>query len=165
MKSVVLFSVLLSLQVLSGSLYAAPGHASFPLGPDAQLTPGDLCHHPTAHRYPEQIPYCARSVDSQLKKDIIADYDRERGFSVGSMPRSQFKIDHYIPLCMGGSNERDNLWPQHQSVYNITDPMEPALCNKMASGRVSQAKAMELIRQGKANLNQVPQILKQIEAL
>ncbi len=165
MKSVVLFTVLLSLQGFSGTVFAAPDHAAFPQGPDAQLTPGDVCHSPTAYRYPEHVPYCARNVESQLKREIIATYDRERGFSVASMPRGQFKIDHYIPLCMGGSNEKENLWPQHESIYNITDPMEPALCNKMAAGRVSQAKAMEMIRLGKANLSQVSQILKQIEAL
>jgi hypothetical protein len=159
MKSAVLFTVLFLVQ----SVFA--GQGSFPAGPDRQLTPGETCTHPTEYRYPEHIPYCERNVDSELKRDIIRMYDRERGFTIQQMPRGQFKIDHYIPLCMGGSNERENLWPQHQSVYNITDPMEPALCQKMAEGKVTQARAMELIRQGKNNLDQVPAVMREINSL
>ena len=66
---------------------------------------------------------------------------------------------------MGGSNERINLWPQHESVYKMTDPLEPALCDKMAQGKILQAEAMDLIRQAKLNLDQVPEILAKINAL
>ena len=57
--------------------------------------------------------YKKTRVASDEKRDIIATYDKARGFHIGQMQRSQFKIDHYIPLCAGGSNDRDNLWPQH----------------------------------------------------
>lgn len=138
---------------------------SFPTGPNAQLTPGETCTTPSAHRYPEQIAYCERSVDTQLKKDIIKTYDQNLGYRIQSMERSQFKIDHYIPLCMGGANDKENLWPQHKTVYEITDPLEQEACEKMAQGKLLQAKAIELIKQAKNNLDQVGKIRAYVNAL
>ncbi len=150
---------LMGLFLSLGLLSSAWAGGKFPLGPDAQLTPGELCAHPDTHRYPEHIPYCSRNVDGLLKKDIIATYDRERNFSIGQMNRGDFKIDHFFPLCMGGGNDRDNLWPQHKSVYAITDPMEPLICQRMAEGKLPQAKAIELVKEGKNDLSKVPEIM------
>ena len=137
---------------------------SFPKGPDASLTPGTLCTSPDSYRYPEHIPYCSRNVDTDTKKGRFIAYD-QIGYRTMSMPRGDFKIDHYIPLCMGGGNDAANLWPQHKSVYAITDPLEPALCEKMAEGKLKQADAVALIKQGKANLDQVPAIIARVNAL
>lgn len=159
------FAQLLTSALILSSSLAFADDSRFPTQPDAQLTPGETCTHPDSYRYPEHIPYCSRNVDTQTKKDIIAQYDRERGFHVGSMDRGDFKIDHYIPLCAGGSNERDNLWPQHKSVYAITDPLEPAICNQMAAGKLKQERAIEIIRQAKTHLDQVPDLIKQVNSL
>lgn len=40
--------------------FAAP---TYPTAPDLQMTPGDVCLHPNALRYPEKIPYCDRDVN------------------------------------------------------------------------------------------------------
>ncbi|HEX7675783.1 MAG TPA: hypothetical protein VF412_16520 [Bdellovibrio sp.] len=148
------------------SLISLTSHAmdSFPKGPDASLTPGTLCTSPDSYRYPEHIPYCSRNVDTDTKKGRFIAYD-QIGYRTMSMPRGDFKIDHYIPLCMGGGNDAANLWPQHKSVYAITDPLEPALCEKMAEGKLKQADAVALIKQGKANLDQVPAIIARVNAL
>jgi hypothetical protein len=138
---------------------------SYPTSPDLQMTPGALCQSATRFRYPEKIAYCERNVDSETKKQIIQDYDRRFGYRIQQMPRSQFKIDHFIPLCMGGSNTIDNLWPQHQSVFEITDPLEPVLCGKMAEGKLLQKDAVKLIVEAKTHLDEVPAILKKVEAL
>jgi len=159
------FAQLLTSALILSSSLAFADDSRFPTQPDAQLTPGAVCTHPDSYRYPEHIAYCSRAVDSQTKKDIIAQYDRERGFQIESMNRGDFKIDHYIPLCAGGANDRDNLWPQHKSVYAITDPLEPAICNQMAAGKLTQARAIEIIKQGKAHLDQVPDLLKQVNSL
>src|SRR5262245_45768293 len=103
------------------------------------MTPGSLCDRPDSKRYPEGIPYCSRSVKSELKREIMRDYDAKLGYGITAMDRSAFKIDHYIPLCMGGSNKQDNLWPQHQSVFTVTDPLEALECEKMAKGKLLQA--------------------------
>ena len=136
----------------------------FPRTPDAALTPGSLCRDPEKQRYPERIDVCRRSVSSAMKDNIVRIYD-DRGYQVGRMGRQRFKIDHYIPLCMGGSNELDNLWPQHGTVFELTDPLEEATCGKMAAGRLKQAKAIEYIRRGKADPEIAPRLVLEVDRL
>jgi hypothetical protein len=159
MKVTVLFTVLLS------AFAAFANNGNFPTGPNPELTPGDVCHHADTYRYDERIAYCQRNVTSGLKNNIIQTYDQQLGYGIGRMPRGKFKIDHYIPLCMGGSNERANLWPQHESVYTITDPLEQALCAKMSEGKLLQSAAIDLIRQAKNHLDQAPDILARVQAM
>lgn len=138
---------------------------TYPKGPDQQLTPGEICTEQRVFRYPEHIAYCERNVATDTKRQVIKTYDQNLGYSIQSMPRGQFKIDHYIPLCMGGGNDKENLWPQHESVYTITDPLEQEACEKMAAGKLLQAKAIELIRQAKNHLDQVAEIRAYIRSL
>ncbi len=149
--------------VLAG--LANAGHNSFPTGPNTDMTPGAICESADEFRYPERIPYCNRDVETKLKNEIIRKYDQELGFNIQSMPRAKFKIDHFIPLCMGGSNDRSNLWPQHESVYKVTDPLEPLLCNKMAQGKLLQAEAMQMIRRAKLHLEEAQEILGKASSL
>lgn len=139
--------------------------SDFPTGPAQQMTPGKLCDIPNELRYPEQIAYCERDVTIETKHLIIEEYDRQFGFQIQTMPRDQFKIDHYIPLCMGGSNDITNLWPQHVSVYTVTDPLEKAICDKMVVGKIQQKDAVALIIEGKNHLDEVPKILAQVRLL
>ncbi|MEK2645583.1 hypothetical protein [Bdellovibrio sp. BCCA] len=137
---------------------------NFPKGPDAALTPGVLCSHPDSYRYPEKIKYCERDVSSSTKAGIFQKYD-QIGYRTRSMKRQAFKIDHYIPLCMGGANDVKNLWPQHESVYQITDQLEALLCEKMAAGRLLQKDAIQLIMEAKNHLDEVPEIEARARAL
>ena len=145
-----------SLSAFSASIY--------PQKPDAAVTPGAFCTHATEYRYPEHIAYCKRSVSGGEKKAVIAEYN-QRGYRIEPSDRSQFKIDHYVPLCAGGSNDRSNLWPQHQTVYNITDPLEGLACEKMAAGKIEQKRAVDLLMRAKNNLDQVPAVQAIFEAL
>ncbi len=138
---------------------------SFPHGPNLDETPGSLCANSRQRRYPEKIVYCERSVDSYLKNAIIQKYDRLFDYSIRSMKRLDFKVDHLIPLCAGGSNNEDNLWPQHKSIYAITDPIEPLLCEKMQQGKLLQAEAVKMIIEAKTNLNMVPAVMKRLKSL
>ena len=138
---------------------------NFPLVPVETQTPGKLCTTPSERRYPEQIAYCNRKVDSYLKNAIIAKYDTLFGFEISSMKRLDFKIDHLIPLCAGGANSEENLWPQHKSVFAVTDPMEPVICEKMAQGRIKQAEAVKLILKAKFNLLLAPVIYNELQKL
>lgn len=138
---------------------------AFPLGPHAEMTPGKLCDTPSEQRYPEKIAYCERNVSTGLKKQIIKDYDEQLGYQVQKMNRQEFKIDHFFPLCAGGSNDVENLWPQHSSVYAITDPLEPELCAKMAKGLLKQQDAIELVIRAKHNLDQAPEIIEYVRSL
>lgn len=137
----------------------------FPQNPHLDTTPGVLCNTPDSIRYPEKIKYCSRNVDSSLKRDIIKEYDEKFGYSIRQMDRMRFKIDHLIPLCAGGANDRKNLWPQHESVYSITDPLEPLICTKMSEGRLKQADAVKLVIYAKTHLDEVNKIIQQVEAM
>ena len=129
------------------------------------MTPGSTCTRPNAQRYAERINYCNRNVSSSLKARVFENYSRLGFELLDRFDRAEFKIDHYIPLCMGGSNEEDNLWPQHRHVYEVTDPLEQVACEKMAQGKLLQRDAIHLIRQGKADLGAVDKIFRQIQSL
>jgi hypothetical protein len=126
--------------------------ARFPVGPHDDRTPGSLCERPDSRRYDEQIAYCERDVESSRKWAIIREYDRAYGYQIERMNRGEFKIDHLIPLCMGGSNADNNLWPQHRTVYERTDQLEANLCELMAAGQIRQAEAVSLILESKHDL-------------
>lgn len=137
---------------------------AFPIAPDATLTPGALCKTPSTHRYPENIAYCERNVDSRQKAQIYLAYD-QMGYRTRTMKRQNFKIDHYFPLCMGGSNESANLWPQHQTVYTITDPLEQKICEKMSEGVLLQKDAVDIIIKAKHDLSLVDGYMEYLEGL
>lgn len=163
MKNILKFHFI-ALLLLSSLAIAGQGNR-FPTGPNLDETPGKLCENSGTRRYPENIKYCERNVDTYLKNAIIQKYDRLFGYQIRSMKRLDFKIDHLIPLCAGGANAEENLWPQHKSIYEITDPIEPILCQKMAEGKLLQADAVKLIIFAKTNLDQVPAVMKKLNNL
>jgi hypothetical protein len=156
----ILFSLLLTI-AFSATAFAA----DFPTGPELSVTPGKLCDQPTGTRYPENIAYCTRDVTYDTKEILMKEYDQKFDYHIMAMARTDFKIDHLIPLCAGGSNDITNLWPQHKSVYAITDPIEPAICNKMEQGKLKQADAVRLVLQAKTHLDQAPAIIQQVNSL
>ncbi len=155
----ILFSV--ATLTLSLQIFAAD---NYPIKPDARLTPGKLCDIPVETRYPEGIAYCGRDVDTETKAEIFAAY-RKLGYPMSSSNRADYKIDHYLPLCMGGSNDKVNLWPQHVSIYNITDNIEASLCDKMKQGKLSQAKAVQYMKGVKNDLSTAPALIKILSRL
>lgn len=136
----------------------------YPSSPHESLTPGSTCKTPSEYRYPDRIAYCARSVSSSHKNSIIKTYDRTFDYKIGNMPRNDFKIDHYIPLCMGGSNETANLWPQHKSVYVRTDGLEQKLCMHLERGHIKQAEAIDYMKYAKNNLDEAKRIHQEVDA-
>lgn len=137
----------------------------FPTAPDLAMTPGDTCKSPDTFRYPEHIAYCDRSVDKNEKWLVIANYMKKFNFTISNSNRAEFKIDHYIPLCMGGANTVANLWPQHQSVYRLSDPLEVVLCQKLSEGKITQQKAIEKIKQGKQDYKNIPALIQEIDKI
>ena len=100
-----------------------------------------------------------------LKVQIIKNYDEQLGYTIERMDRQAFKIDHLIPLCVGGANDVANLWPQHMTVYVITDPLEAELCKKMSAGRLKQVEAVKLVLTAKRHLEQAPSIVRYVQSL
>lgn len=151
------------LAVLTLQAHAARPMA-YPKSPDPQLTPGSLCDQPDSYRHPEQIPYCERGVNSFLKEAIFIAYRKELGYRLNG-DRDTYKIDHFIPLCAGGSNHQNNLWPQHVSISKITDDLESFGCEKLSKEQITQKELIELIMRAKLNLEEAPQVMKFLRKL
>ena len=160
-KSILSTFFLISLVFQSFALAAG----SYPDGPELTQTPGKLCETSAVTRYPEHISYCVRNVTSDTKNAVIKIYDEKFGFQIRKMNRGDFKIDHFIPLSIGGSNSIENLWPQYKKVYVITDPIEQELSNKISQGRIKQIEAIRLIKEAKLNLSKANEILRYIQGL
>lgn len=156
-------SVLATLFVLTLT-QAYAGLKNHPRSPDPSLTPGSLCDRPTSYRYKEQIPYCERDVNGFTKELIFSNYRRYLGYSLSS-DRADYKVDHFIPLCAGGSNNEDNLWPQHVSISQITDPIESTGCEKLSQGRITQKELVALVMKAKLNTDEAPRVLKTLRSL
>ena len=154
--------IIISLLLLCLSSSSIAGNA-YPKGPDAVQTPGSLCQTPDSHRYPEQIPYCDRDVSWATKELIFMNY-RKLGFSLSGQ-RDQYKIDHLIPLCAGGSNIENNLWPQYRTISERTDLLEQRGCEVLAKGRITQKDLIELLLKAKHDLKEAPAVLKYLEKL
>ncbi len=154
--------IILALAFIFTSFSSIAGRA-YPRFPDLKATPGSLCNTPDTHRYPEQIPYCERSLNSFDKELVFIAY-RKLGWSL-SGERSQYKVDHFIPLCAGGSNEMDNLWPQYYTISKLTDPLEQLGCEVLAKGNITQKELISLIMEAKLDTKQVPAVLKHIKKL
>lgn len=144
--------------VVALTLSSASWASSIPEGPNPEMTPGSLCTNSTTYRYPEKIKYCDRSVSTGTKRKIIHEYDERFGFTIEEMPRGDFKIDHFIPLSIGGSNDVTNLWPQHKSVYVHTDPLESEVFNLISEGKIKQAEAIRVIKECKLNLGRCAEL-------
>ncbi|HRK06422.1 MAG TPA: hypothetical protein PLZ57_01530 [Pseudobdellovibrionaceae bacterium] len=122
---------------------------AFPFIPDSQSTPGSLCSKRDRDykqdRYAEKIPYCGRNVASSLKRDIYDDY------GISANCRKEYTIDHFIPLAIGGSNRRENLWPEHKSIKALRQNLEMDVYNELRNGAISQAEALQIIVEAKLN--------------
>lgn len=163
MKKTLQISFVLS--VLTAFSFEVSAAAAFPVGPQRSITPGKLCDRPNEYRYAERIAYCEREVSFETKEALISEYDQKFGYRIANLPREDFKIDHFIPLCAGGSNDVVNLWPQHKSVYAVTDPLEPLICAKMKLGRLRQADAVNLVIQAKTDLSRTKAVIQYVNNL
>jgi hypothetical protein len=154
----------LSIVFLVLGSFAQSAHAgldlpqNIPVNPDLTLTTGDVCEKNEAEefRYKERIPYCRRDVDVTTKEEAFDRYDRKYGLSKKGYTRRGFKIDHFVSLCMGGSNDISNLWPQHLKVSELTDKIEDLLCVELKAGLIKQTQAIDMIRNVKMHLETAP---------
>lgn len=106
-------------------------------------TEGSLCTRSDPdfdeYRYEERIPHCQRNVTTQRKNEIC---HRD-----GVSDRSEFTVDHIIPLSLGGSNHDDNLWCQHRSL--AVTKLEQQVFWKIDGGEITQDEAIEIILDAK----------------
>ncbi len=118
--------------------------------PNNRLTPGKVCTSSdsdfSGYDYPEQIARCSRNIGTQEKQQVAQAYG---GIPQSSWPNYEF--DHLIPLCAGGSNSTLNLWPQPIAEAHEKDKLENEICLAMKAGKMSQAQAVQKVRDWFAN--------------
>lgn len=123
--------------------------ATFPTKPNPEITFGSYCevHDPdfSGYRYKDHMPYCERNVSAQLKRRIYEQY------GIPEHCRSEYTVDHFIPLAMGGSNAAENLWPEHKNVKATRQNLEQDIYTELSHDRISQKDAVEVVTQAKMN--------------
>ena len=112
--------------------------------PDFSQTPGLLCSTTDADfsglDYPESIARCNRHISDAEKAKVAARY--------GNIPRadwSNYEFDHLLPICAGGSNSSDNLWPEPLAEAKKKDILEVDICLALRAGTIKQADAVQKI--------------------
>lgn len=119
---------------------SAQPQAQYQTPRDQALTPGALCTEDDpdfdGYRYAERVPHCRRDVSTGLKRSVAASY------GISDRERQNYQIDHLIPLALGGSNARANLWPVVRDEAQRKAEVEQRLYDQLASGQISQADAI-----------------------
>ncbi len=125
MKNQIKFAVLIALALASAS------RADDAMLPDPKLTPGktariDRPHHP---------------LGEALERKV---FDRYR---ISWSRRAEFKIDHLIPVELGGADSIDNLWPQPLIIKPYDAERKELLTRRLlaliGSGHLTLAQAQE----------------------
>ena len=70
-----------------------------------------------------------------------------------------------IPLSIGGANTKENLWPQHKSVYQYSDPIESHVANLIAQAKIKQAESIRVVKECKLNLGRCEELQSYLESL
>jgi hypothetical protein len=136
---IALAMILFGLQATAGEL----------IKPDPKVTYGDLCTAQSpdfvGYRYQEKIAYCVRNVSRAEKARIYEIYHIPRKC------RHEYTIDHFLPLSMGGSNQPQNLWPEHHNVKATRQDLEQDLFEELSSGQITQEEALREIVEAKTH--------------
>jgi hypothetical protein len=124
------------------ALLAIAPVCAFETLPDKNLTGGSVrtgdrdaaCGHAKENRGRMNAP----------RRDEIL---RRYGLPPGTHP--DYEIDHLIPLCLGGSDDPSNLWPQPRRSIEETwnaeakDRLERLMCNMVCDGQIDITTAQE----------------------
>jgi hypothetical protein len=132
-----------AIATLVGLLATAPGGAC-DVRPDKNLTGGAA-----SIRTRERIAACGHAKDNrgQMTRERQDEVLKRYGLPTGAHP--DYEIDHLIPLCLGGSDDPSNLWPQPKRRMEATwnaeakDRLERRMCNMVCAGQIDIATAQE----------------------
>jgi len=124
----------------------ASAHAGskYPYLPNPQLTPGVVQSTSAAEVCEPGYPERARNVTATTKKRVYQAYGIDKDQCVKGC-----KIDHLIPLSIGGANDPKNLWPHEYgadwNVYAKTR-LEVRLRKEVCSGSMPIQEAQSCIQ-------------------
>jgi hypothetical protein len=140
----------------TGHPYMAPSHvrqglvadAASPAGghwyPIDKRTPGHLCTGQDPdfdeYRYSEEIAHCRRNVTKAMRVAVSEPY------GVSEAELENYQVDHLIPLALGGSNARENLWPVPYEQARAKAKFEYQTYLAIKDGEITQNQAIARIR-------------------
>ncbi len=125
--------------------YAVPyveiGKGEYRNYPNFALTPGHIFPNITkAEVCYSGYAKLARKVPLSLKKEIYKSYGMEYPQLEGA-----YELDHFVSLCLGGSNSNINLWPQPTPEFRMKDKIEWILCRQVCEGKMTLKEAQKAI--------------------
>lgn len=109
--------------VVAVAVLAAPAAADMP---NPALTPGAVADTDATIVCAYGYASAHRSVSYAERNEIYNEYGIPRGTRSAS-PRRGYRIDHLVPLELGGANDPRNLWPQNFTDSEVKDRVESAL--------------------------------------
>jgi hypothetical protein len=123
-----------SIALLAALCLAFEARAGDNLLPNPKLTPGKIARNGKDRN----------GVTPEIERKVFERY------RIPWERRRQFKIDHLIPLELGGADSIDNLWPQSVTTkpYNARrkEMLTQHLLARIANGQMTIAQAQEEIR-------------------
>ncbi len=135
------------LLILTTSLLTLNLSFAYPVKPDSRFNYPHFCTEKSSElreiRYANKVAVCNRNVSSATRNKIYNKYQIPEG------DRGNYTIDHLVPLFMGGSNEEQNLWPQHKSIG--TAELEGLIFGRLSKGEISYQEALNEILNLKLN--------------
>lgn len=109
---------------------------AFPMIPDIDRAKTSICTKEDPDfdefRYLEKIAHCKRRVSKRTKNEICDSY--------GVFNRTGYTVDHIIPLSIGGTNHKNNLWCQNKLI--LSSDYEYQLYSKLKRGKIKQVEAI-----------------------
>ncbi len=116
--------------------------------PNKDVTPGAILNTDLSKVCVSNYSKGVRDVSESLKKKVYKLYNvpvEQRGSYNGVMVS---KIDHLVPLSIGGANDITNLWPHYFNVpsgYGVLkkNKLENYIKVKMCNGGITQEKAFQ----------------------
>lgn len=114
-------------------ILAVPAQAGDSMLPDPKLTPGKIARNDKDRN----------GVTEEMERHV---FDR---YHIPWRRRPEFKVDHLIPIELGGADATDNLWPQSLSTrpYNARrkELLTKRLLARIALGKMTLAQAQKEI--------------------
>jgi hypothetical protein len=110
-----------------------------PIRPDPKLTPGDTLEVTLEDIKTPGYSSRVRNVPIEVKREVYAAY------GIAHWNKGEYEVDHLIPLSLGGSNSKRNLWPQSYLTQpwnaHVKDALEYRLLTLVRAGKVDMKTA------------------------
>lgn len=101
-----------------------------PEQPDPALTPGEVFNVTKERVCSPRYATNVRHVTREMKRAVFKRYH------VKYFPHA-YQIDHLVPLCLGGRNSLENLWPEPIERALESDKVERRACHDVCAGRIT----------------------------